>query len=142
MDSEISSAAMEVALFCRLNMNRKTNISIRYSELGILIYIATAKDPVCPVAISSFFGISKPSISSVVKILIKNGYAERLPSEMDRRSYTLHATPAGRQVVKRACNEYTKEIEILRGGLGQEDFGRLIRLIEAANRILKEQSKK
>lgn len=137
MDQTLNSAAMKVALFCRLNRNRKPCRSLRHSELGILIFIATSKEPVCPLTISDFFGISKPSISFTLKNLIKNGYLECKPSEVDRRSYTLCVTPVGWKTVRGTCSEYTRQIDLLCSEMGKENFEKMIGLIETANRILK-----
>jgi DNA-binding MarR family transcriptional regulator len=137
MDKDINSAAMQVALFCRLNMNRKTNIPIRYSEMGVLIYIAVSQQPVCPAMISSFLGITKPCATAALKILTKSEYIERIPSQSDGRSYTLSITPYGRKLVEEACTEYTKAIELVHQQLGDENFAQFISLLGQANHILK-----
>ena len=137
MDKEINSAAMQVALFCRLNANRKASIPIRYSEMGVLIYIAVSEEPVCPAMISSFLGITKPSATAALKMLAENAYIERTPSKSDGRSYTLSITACGRKLVEKVCTEYTKEIELIRQQLGDENFAQLISLIRQVNIILK-----
>lgn len=137
MNKDINAAAMQVALFCRLNMNRKASIPIHFSELGVLIYIAVSEQPVSPAMISSFFGITKPSATAILKRLDKNEYIERVPSQSDRRSYTLLVTPCGRQLVENACSEYTKTIEQVHLHLGNENFEKLISLISQANTILR-----
>ncbi len=48
MDHNTNMAAMNVALFCRLNLNKKCCIPIRHSEMGVLIYANLAKEPVTP----------------------------------------------------------------------------------------------
>lgn len=137
MGLDISASAMDVALFCRLNANRKTSVPIRFSELGILIYIANAEEPVCNVTISDFFGVSKPTVSSTVKSLIQNGFVECIPSSVDRRSYSLKATDLGMKVADYAKTEYTHDIEALSNSMGEESFEQFISLIQKANKILK-----
>ena len=137
MNKDINLAAMQVALFCRLNMNRKTNIPIRCSEMGALIYIAVSEQPVSPAMISSFFGITKPSATAILKTLDKNGYIERTPSKQDKRSYTLLLTECGQQLVDEARAEYSKAIELVHKQLGDENFVQFIHLIRQANIILK-----
>ncbi len=137
MYKDYNMAAMQVALFCRLNMNRKTNIPIRYSEMGALIYIAVSEQPVSPAMISTFLGITKPSATAILKILDTNGYIERSPSKQDKRSYTVLLTEKGQDLADKARAEYCKAIELVHKKLGEEDFVQLISLISQANSILK-----
>lgn len=137
MDIKTNSAAMDVAMFCRLNMNHKPSIPIRYSEMGTLIFIFNAEQPVRAVEISNFFGISRPSAAATVKKLVKKGYIGRVPSKQDGRSYTLFITPGGKQLIELACAEYTKTIETMRREMGDENFGQLLSLIQQANTVLK-----
>ena len=86
MDHNTNMAAMNVALFCRLNLNKKCCIPIRHSEMGVLIYANLAKEPVTPVTISNQFGITKPSATAILKILKEHEYIEHCPSQVDGRS--------------------------------------------------------
>ncbi len=141
MDHDINMAAMNIALFCRLNLNKKCAIPIRHSEMGVLIYANLAKEPVTPVTISSRFGISKPSATAILKILKEHQYIEHRPSQIDGRSYIITVTEKGRQLVETACSEYTKSIELIRAKMGNRDFTQLLELIEKANVILKENTR-
>ena len=137
MDFQINSAAMDVALFCKLNTIHKTNIPIPYSEMGALIFISNSQQPVRPVELSNFFGISKPSATATVKKLIERGYLARKPSQIDGRSYVLFITPHGKQLLESVCAEYTKTIEKIRREMGDEAFASLLHLIQQANSVLK-----
>lgn len=138
MDHNTNIAAMNVALFCRLNLNKKCCIPIRHSEMGVLIYANLAKEPVTPVTISNQFGITKPSATAILKILKEHEYIEHCPSQVDGRSYTITVTEKGKELIDTACNEYTKSIELIRTKMGTKDFEQLLRLICKANTILKE----
>ena len=138
MDHDTNMAAMNVALFCRLNLNKKCSIPIRHSEMGVLIYATLAKEPITPVTISNQFGISKPSATAILKILKEHKYIEHCPSQVDGRSYTITVTDKGTHLVETACNEYTKSIALLRSKMGTKDFEQLLRLICKANTILRE----
>ena len=138
MDHNTNMAAMNVALFCRLNLNKKCCIPIRHSEMGVLIYANLAKEPVTPVTISNQFGITKPSATAILKILKEHEYIEHCPSQVDGRSYTITVTEKGKKLIETACNEYTKSIELIRTKMGTKDFEQLLHLICKANAILKE----
>lgn len=137
MNKDINSAAMQIALFCRLNMRRKASVPIHYNEIGVLIYIAVSEQPISPAMISSFFGITKPSATAILKTLDKKEYIERTPSKSDGRSYTITITLSGRQLIEKVYTEYTKAIELMHSHLGDENFAQLIDLINRANMILK-----
>ena len=137
MDSMITSAAMDVALFCRLNRYRHRCFPVCHSELGILIFISAADQPVSPMTVSSFLEISKPRTTAAIKSLCEKGYIERIPSKQDGRSFTLSLTPKGRSVTETAYEEFSGLITELREEMGREDFSTLMDLIHRANVILK-----
>lgn len=138
MDNSSNLAAINVALFCRLNLNKRCCIPIRLSEMGVLIYASIAQEPISPAAISTKFGITKPSATAILKMLKEREYIEHCPSQIDGRSYTIAVTQKGKELVETACNEYTKTIELMKTEMGNEDFEELMRLIGKANKILKE----
>lgn len=137
MDSFSDSAAMQVALFCRLNRNRKINIPIRCSELGILMFLSLHSPPTSPAAISGFFGISRPSATSALKKLEKEGYISRKPCLTDRRSCVILLTKQGKQLVCEARSEYNRAINAVRSDMGDAAFSEFIALISQANSVLK-----
>lgn len=141
MKSKLEHAAQEVAMFCRLNMYSKRDIPIRASEMGVLIFVHKSHMPVTPLMISEFLGISKPSVSSLIQGLIKNRYLLKTPSQEDKRSYTLDITIEGKSLVENTYDEYLKSIQLIKDQMNEEDFLRLIGLLEQANQILKEKSK-
>ncbi len=138
MDQKISAAAMDVALFCKLNTPHKAGIPIPHSEMGTLVFISHAQRPVRCVEISNFFGISRPSAAATVKKLMEKGYVGREPSREDGRSYALFLTPRGRQLLETGCAEFTRPLKKIRRGMGEEAFSSLLRLIQQANALLKE----
>lgn len=142
MEINMKSAAMDVALFCRLNMNRKNMHPLRLSEMGVLLFLSLpCTGAVSPAAISSYFSISKPSAAAVLKALTENGYIDHRPSRSDGRSYTVFITDAGRHIVEDVCMEYTSAIEMVRKEMGDTDFSQMIALISRANQILKDNDK-
>lgn len=125
-----------IGMFCRLNMNLKRELPIRASEMGVLIYISKLGKDVTPLMISQFFKISKPSVTSMVNSLIKHNYLEKIPSSIDKRSYTLRITEIGKNLVESTFVEYYKSIELMKDAMGEENFIQFIQLMNAANSVL------
>ncbi|MBW8384360.1 MAG: MarR family transcriptional regulator [Youngiibacter sp.] len=134
----IEESADAVGLFCRLRMNLKSDIPIRPSEMGVLVYTGNQDVPVTPLMISRFFRISKPSVTSMINALVEKGYLKKESSELDRRSYSLRVTGAGKELVESTFTEYVKSMELLKAKMGEEKFNRFIELVQIANCILGE----
>lgn len=117
-------------------MNSKSDIPIRPSEMGVLVYAGKQYGPVTPLMISRFFRIAKPSVTSMVNSLVKNGYLKKVSSETDRRSYSLKVTEKGSELIESTFSEYVKSMELLKFGMGDEKFNEFIELIQIANVIL------
>lgn len=140
MKNDIISSAEIVSRFCRLHINMKREIPIRPSEMGALIYVQKSDEPVTPVMISNFFGISKPSVTDMVNSLIKKGYLTKTPSDTDKRSYIVNVTEKGNQLLELTFKEYVKTIELLEEKMGSKEFEMLIQLLEKANGVLSEEA--
>jgi DNA-binding MarR family transcriptional regulator len=140
MIPDLVKSADAIGMFCRLHMNTKRDLPIRPSEMGVLIYIQKQSESVTPLMISQFFNIAKPSVSAMVKALIKNGYLTQSPSETDKRSYTINITEKGIGLVETTFVEYFKSVELLKEKMGVTKFNHFIELVETANKILEEVS--
>ncbi len=123
--------------FCRLNMNVKRDIPIRSSEMGVLIYISNKSDIVTPLDISNFLGVTKPSVTPIVNTLINDGYLNKIPSMIDKRSYNLSLTSKAQDLLKLSLEKYIASINILKDGLGDADYKLLIELLDKSNEILR-----
>lgn len=130
-----------VSRFCRLQMNLKRDMPIRASEMGVLIFVQKSDVPTTPLMISSFFGISKPSVTDMINSLVKENYLMKIPSEVDRRSYTLEVTQKGHELLETAYNEYFRTLELLEEGMGYEEFKLFTQLLQKANNILSQERK-
>lgn len=127
-----------VSLFCRLNMNRKSELPIRSSEMGLLIFLIRSEEPPTSLDAARFFKISKPMVTAMTRVLERNGYLEKKPSPVDGRSFSIHPTEKARLLVEETYGEYLKTIGRLREKLGASDYEALIALLERANGILLE----
>jgi len=138
MDQFLIESAETIGLFCRLQMNGRRNLPIRASEMGLLIYVSRENEPVTPLALSQFFKITKPSVTTMVSALVTGGYLEKLPSVEDKRSYSVRLTEKGAQLVRETFDVYYTELTQIRSGLGEADFLAFMKLLGRVNGILQE----
>ncbi len=125
-----------VSLFCRLHVNAKKNLPIRSSEMGLLILTVKNEMPVTPLMAADFFKVKKPMITTMIISLCKGGYLTKVPSKEDGRSFTLAPTEKAITLVENTYQEYFRTLELIRAGMGEEDFRKFISLTEKANGIL------
>jgi len=137
MDKKLIESADAVGMFCRFQMNTKKNIPVRSSEMGVLIFIKRSSLSVTPLMISEFFNISKPSVTTIIKALVKEKYIVRIPSPIDKRSYIVEITNRGNVLFTKTFDEYFKLIGLLKKEMNGDDFIQMIELIKKANKILK-----
>lgn len=138
MESYIKGAEV-ISLFCRMNMNRKCDLPIRSSEMGLLIFLVRSKEPPTPLEVARFFRISKPMVTSMTRVLERNEYLIKKPSQIDGRSFTICPTEKARLLVEQTYEEYLRTIGLLQDKLGVSDYETLIALLERANSILLEE---
>ncbi|WP_373483412.1 MarR family winged helix-turn-helix transcriptional regulator [Acetobacterium sp.] len=141
MKADLINSADVIGIFCRLHMNSKRDLPIRPSEMGMLIYAQKQSCAVTPLMISQFFNISKPSVSSMVKSLTKQGFLIKESSIADKRSYTLVITEKGKNLVESTFIEYFKAVELLKEKMGAEKFDQLVELMEIVNCILEKENR-
>ena len=141
MKESIIACEEAVSRFCRLQMNVKRDLPIRASEMGALIFVGKCQEPTTPLMISNFFGIAKPSVTEMVNSLLKKDYLIKIPSQVDKRSYTLKVTAKGQDLLHSTYRDYFKALEILEERMGAEEFQVFVQLLEKANNILGEERK-
>jgi DNA-binding MarR family transcriptional regulator len=138
MSNELIESADAVGMFCRLNINTKRDLPIRTSEMGVLIFIQKVDGEVTPTEISDFFNISKPSVTAIIKSLIRKKYLTKKQLKADKRSYYVSITSKGNALVQETFDEYFKLIELLQSEMTSTEFKQLIDLIQKSNKILQE----
>ncbi|MGV8981513.1 MarR family winged helix-turn-helix transcriptional regulator [Clostridium sp.] len=139
MKENVIASMDAVSRFCRLQMNKKSDMPIRSSEMGALIFVQKSDVQATPLMISNFFGIAKPSVTDMVNSLIKKDYLIKIPSKIDRRSYTLELTEKGHNLLKSTYKEYFRTMELLEEKMGCQKFNSFIQLLQQANKILTEE---
>ncbi len=139
MDNQMSYRLSEaMSAFCRANMNQKTNLPIRSSEMGALIFITlnAGELGVRAVELSDYFGIKKSSVSSIIISLEKLGYIKRTISESDKRSSPLFPTEEGLKLVNEAFEEYHRISSKLVAKIGSEKCEEFLQVLNMATKII------
>ena len=139
MNNELSYRLSDsMTAFCRANMNRKANLPVSSSEMGMLIYITlNAGDTgVKAVELSEYFGIKKASVSSTIASLEKQGYIRRILSEKDKRSTPLFPDEKGAKLVKEAFNEYHRFTDRIIEKLGRSKCEEFLSMLDTATKII------
>ncbi|MEL6123416.1 MAG: MarR family transcriptional regulator [Bacteroidota bacterium] len=70
-----------------------------------------------------------PTVSRIIDLLCKKGYAERLPDAEDRRRFKIYITYAGRQILLDTHSAILSAREIGWQGLTTEDFVKLKQIL-------------
>lgn len=118
-----------ISSFCRVIMKQKTNIPIRSSEMGVLIFI-TRNPGVLAVDISEYFGIRKSSISSIISALENQGYIKRTISKEDKRISPLYPTQKGIELTDETFTEYLSNASLIIDELGREKCEEFLDMLE------------
>lgn len=135
MDTYISYNAI-FSIFSKKYMDKKKDLPIRPSEMGVLNIITETEGPHTPVMLSSLLSVSKPMITAHITSLESKGYITKSPSERDKRAYYILPTEKAKKLVEKTKLELKNDLDTLINGLGQEDFNTLLTLIKKANTLL------
>lgn len=102
-------------------------------EVDMLFRIALAPEPLTPLELSYAMGVSKTIVSRLIEGLTGKKLVEKQYSRNDKRSYFLKITEEGKQELDSMYYYYLGPIYELQKNLGEEDFKRLMELINKAN---------
>lgn len=105
-------------------------------EVDLLFRIALSVGMMTPGQLALDMGVSKTIISRLIESLEKKGLIVKERTQMDRRSYGVSVTEAGKEEVDRMYYYYLDPLYTLREQMETEDFEKLFSLIEEANNIL------
>lgn len=138
MDELIKGAEI-ISLFCRININTKRELPIRSSEMGLMIFLIKEQGVHTPLQIAEFFKVTKPMVTAMVISLTKKEYITKVPSTVDKRSFSLRPTEKAIALVNGTLDEYHKNMQVLQSRLGDHEYSKLLELLARANDILLEE---
>ncbi len=107
-------------------------------QIQILIFVAYHKQDLCNVShLAKEFNVTKPTISDAVKVLDKKGLIIKDFSSSDSRSYSIHVSESGGEIVAKTEN-FADPLKNQLNGIHKENlenlFETLSKLIHSLNR--------
>ena len=117
----------EIKLFSRNMIYRTTK------EYHLLSQLVIYEESMTPMTLSKIMGVNKTIISRIIDKLTEEGYITKIKDQNDKRSYAVEISDKGRGELDRIYKCYLSPIYELRRKLGDEEFLKLIGLIENAN---------
>ena len=69
--------------------------------------------------------LSKPSVTAIVDKLASKGYIEKFQSDEDRRSFHVHLSAKGKNLVKMHAETHNKIVDMLQDNLDSRDLKNL-----------------
>jgi DNA-binding MarR family transcriptional regulator len=73
--------------------------------------------------------LSKPSITAIVDKLASKGYIEKFQSDEDRRSFHVHLSAEGKNLVKMHAETHNKIVDMLQDKLDSNDLKSLVTIL-------------
>ena len=76
--------------------------------------------------------LSKPSVTAIVDKLASKGYIEKFQSDEDRRSFHVHLSTKGKNLVKMHGETHNKIVDMLHKNLNSNDLKKLVTILNKA----------
>ena len=73
--------------------------------------------------------LSKPSVTAIVDKLASKGYIEKFQSDEDRRSFHVHLSTKGKNLVKIHGETHNKIVDMLENNLDSKDLKNLVTIL-------------
>lgn len=122
--------------FSRDYMGLKKDLPIRPSEMGLLNIVSHREGDFTPLLLAEMIGVSKPMITAHIQVLLKKGYIRKEASGLDRRSFFVRPTEAGKALADAFEARQTAYLQAIEAALGEADFNALVRLLKKTQMIL------
>ena len=119
---------------------RADRLDLSGARFGLLLLMAHEQrgkeQGLTPTALSHFQGVSKNTISSLLRGLEEQGYIERTLDAEDYRVFRIRLTAAGREVVQLMAPRRVAFVNQLAAGLSAEEREQLLVLLEKLRRSM------
>jgi DNA-binding MarR family transcriptional regulator len=113
---------------------RRSRRAIEPSQWATLRRIA--RGPCTMSDVARHKGVSLPTISKSVDMLVKRGWVERFVDDTDRRQTLVRLTPAGRRVLAECRRRVEESLEIRLASLPEEDREQIVASLRAVRSVL------
>ena len=128
-----------IKYFSRMMILKTTKeYNIPAEQLDLLSQLSVYNDKITPMNLSKIMRVNKTIISRAIEPLYNQGLLTKVKDENDGRSYFVEITDLGREKLDEIYGYYLGPIYELRRRLGEEEFFKLIEVIEGANNIMEE----
>ena len=133
---EVHALVRALARLCEsVESQRPGSPELSGPRWGLLLRLLVAErhghqEDLTPTSLSHFEGVSKNTISSLLRGLEEQGYVQRSLDPDDYRSFRIQLTPAGRQIVESSAPERFAYVNRLASGLSGDEREQLITLLE------------
>ncbi len=109
-------------VFKALLWDKAKQVGLSPIQIQILIFIAYHKEPLCNVShLAKEFNVTKPTISDAIKVLDRKKMVLKDYSSSDNRSYTLHLSELGKEIVAQT-QDFAAPLQSLFGNFDQTDL--------------------
>ena len=95
-----------------------------------LFYLGELGDGVRPKDLAETLEMERPSLGQLVDRLEQQGFVSRRNDPHDRRSKTLHMTPAGREIYQLTADVATRVRQELLAGVAKSDLAACMRVFD------------
>lgn len=128
-----------IKYFSRIMILKTTKeYNIPAEQLDLLSQLSVYNDKITPMNLSKIMRVNKTIISRAIEPLYNQGLLTKVKDENDGRSYFVEITDLGREKLDEIYGYYLGPIYELRRRLGEEEFFKLIEVIEGANNIMED----
>lgn len=128
-----------IKYFSRMMILKTTKeYNIPAEQLDLLSQLSVYNDKITPMNLSKIMRVNKTIISRAIEPLYNQGLLTKVKDENDGRSYFVEITDLGREKLDEIYGYYLGPIYELRRRLGEEEFFKLIEVIEGANNIMED----
>lgn len=95
-----------------------TRHGLSRGRIAILMILRHQKhDSMCAAELARYCGVSRPTMTELIRALIRTGLIRRVPAPGDRRRAVIHLTDKGRAKMKAVMPDYYRKIQEFSQGL-------------------------
>ncbi len=131
----------ELHLFSRTMLVQSQKKLLTASELELLSLLYLKTEQTTPLTLSHLSGMKKEAVSRCLKQMYEKNLITKARHPQDERSYILTLTDQGREALRESYGLVLRPMYDLYRSMGN-DFDKLFRLIEGANRQMNIQDEK
>lgn len=115
------------------SIQHKLSMDVSMPAIRILAFLTRRNEPVTPTQIAQESKVKKPTVTSLIQTMLRNGLVQKLPSTTDRRSYQLTLTERGQEMFDEIRGHYIYLMNLVIESLGEDAFRELIDLLQQAS---------